>query len=526
MHSGYHDGMLKELDITDIGPIKHADMEFHKGMTVITGETGTGKSMLLAGIGALTGGITGKRGGNGVITAIMSGLPSNDAIPDTTEDDGSTIITRRRNGRFTANGAIIPAGTIHSIMGESLIIHGQSDQIRLTSPASQLRILDDYADDGGILERYATAHHEVMRLKAIIGRSRGDDSIERMDYLESAMNRIRDADIHDGELESLKTRARMMEEYEARRESNENTMECLTQARALLASVMGQDDGIMTAMGIIDDIMGRMAINDGMMDDEDMDIDSINERMTIINGILRRFGGTEASALEWLSKSETEWEALHMALEDSDRINGLLSDAITTENAIAGELHDRRVDAASGLSESVNRELAGLNMPSARFAIDVHESQPNDKGHDTVSFLISTFDGAPMGALGRVASGGELSRIMLAVELSASGHTHGAMPTFVFDEVDAGVGGRAGIALGRRLAMLSRHAQVIVVTHLPQIAAYADAHLMVARDGSLTTIRPVNGHDRTMEIARMLAGGTDEEALRHAESLLLTSTVE
>lgn len=646
--------MLSELEIHHLGPIEKATIKPGTGMTVITGETGAGKSMLLSAINMITGdkvASTSITPGASNATAIgvfdyenetdttsttasisnnantastnstnpstivksaktnttTSSNPANtastnvsNANTDANNDDATItsnaitiadtynasnsddtdsknkpealvkaenagieidndepelimkrVIPVKGRGKCIINGETVVRSTMSNI-GDSLItIHGQSDQLRISSPARQLAMLDTYADDNVELNAYTAAFNARMKTEHKLNTINDPESIDRTDYLQNAIKRIKKADLHNGEYDKLKQQVKDMETSADRRNALMRALNALNgdgndsdddnNAVSALNTVIDCLDDADTDAGSnqvnewvvslnsmiesLDDMSNAiMSAIDGI---ESFDINAANQRLLEINHVIKRYGGSEAKALETLNKYEKELDTL---IIDPDEIAGLESELKKlkkVEDKAAAALTLKRKKAALELSKNVNNELHGLAMPNARMIINVDSKVPDSSGHDSVVFMLSAYKGAPSLPISKSASGGELSRIMLALELSLAVRHPDNNLTFVFDEVDANLGGTTGMEIGRRLARLAESSQVIIVSHLAQVAAYAGTQYVVSKNentdnGSrtITSIHEVSGDDRIKEIARMLSGEVSEISCEHARQLL------
>ncbi|MBW3087788.1 DNA repair protein RecN [Bifidobacterium sp. 82T24] len=580
--------MLEELEIRSLGPIHHAVLRPAKGMTAITGETGAGKSMLLNALRMISGGSAASRlvspGEDGAwaqgIFAVEDSSPTVGIVHDAGGDveDGEIFLTRTlpAHGRSRAvlNGRSVPRAILGDISGELVTIHGQADQLRMASAARQRDFLDRYAQDDGLLDAYRTAwrHLNDVDVKLRNVTEQESDAMQKADYLRESIERIDGVNPHAGEDDELK----------AMRDRIENAAEISLGIGGALAALDGSQMGADDAMGataLVDqavqslrgihvagkygEIADRLASLNAELEDvaftlggmadggeEPQNLDEINERIHDLDELTRRWGPTIQDVLDWREQAGYDLEDLDASPERVEQLRGERETAYESALAAADALHEARVAAAGELASRVTGELASLAMSGAALDIDVRARErsghdgPGDfgpldaSGRDDIRFLFTPFPGSPQLPMGKSASGGELSRLMLALELVAAdrgmnGGGDFAM-TFVFDEVDAGVGGKTAVELGRRLAQLARHAQVVVVTHLAQVASWANAQFVVSKtveanggedDGATTTVTEVRGDAREREIARMLAGSESETSLVHARELLKSSTL-
>lgn len=481
-------------------------------------------------------------------------------------EDGELFLSRSvpASGRSRAvlGGRTVPRSVLAAVAGELITIHGQSDQLKIASAARQRDFLDDVAGDRTELEAYRAAWRALKAMDERLERLRDQqsDARQRADYLRESIARIDRVDPKAGEDEDLKARR-------ARIENAEQIARGVSQALAALdasqldvdadgegaSALIGRaaqslraihvDDGTLRTLADrldalaseLEDVVFSLS---GQLDGEggEGDLDALNARIHELGELTRRFGPTLADVIAWRQRAVFEVEDLDASPEkvaDLERERaGLLDEALSAADALSRA----RAGAAADLAAKVTDELGSLAMAGAALEIQVTPRQGDGAldahGRDDIAFLFTPFPGSPKLPMGRSASGGELSRLMLALELAAAdrrlaepgeGHDVPSM-TFIFDEVDAGVGGKAAAELGARLATLARSAQVIVVTHLAQVASWADAQFVVAKgrgdDGVATVVTEASGEERVREISRMLSGTETEASLDHARELI------
>ncbi|WP_099024726.1 DNA repair protein RecN [Mycolicibacterium palauense] len=578
--------MLAEIRIESLGAISAANAEFDRGLTVLTGETGTGKTMVVTGLHLLGGArADANRVRSGADRAVVEGRFTTDEVLDTVagrveeileasgadrDDDGSVIalrsVTRDGPSRAYLGGRSVPAKSLSSFTTELLTLHGQNDQLRLMRPDEQRAALDRFADVADRLRRYRAVREEWLQgRRDLTDRTeRARELAQEADRLKFALTEIDAVDPHPGEDEALVADIRRLSELDAVREA-------ATTARAALTGALDDADGG-DAGGSAADTLGTATTALQSTDDTVLLGLSrqLTEALTVVGDVAREIGGfladlpTDASTLEtklarqaelrtltrkyaadvdgvlgWAAEARRRLSALDVSEEALTQLAQRVDELAARVAATAGELSKARGRAAKGLAKAVTAELAGLAMTNADFTITVstqaaaaEDSAPlslpsgervhaGPDGVDQVEFGFTAHRGATVLPLAKSASGGELSRVMLALEVVLASSAEGT--TMVFDEVDAGVGGRAAVQIGRRLARLARTHQVIVVTHLPQVAAYADTHLVVdagGRNGS-SGVRRLEGDERVAELARMLAGlGESDTGRAHARELL------
>lgn len=569
--------MLEELRIRDLGVITDATLPLGPGLSVVTGETGAGKTMVVTAVGLLLG----ARSDAG---AVRSGAKSASAEAVLKLDAGHAAVTRARDagaeveefdggaelllarsvgadGRSRAylGGRAAPVGVLAEIGGTLVVVHGQSDQIRLKSPVAQREALDKFAGEGlaGTLTAYRElhAHWKASQSELDELRNAARERLREAESLEAALAEIDAVDPQPGEDESLKAEAVKLANVEELRIAASTAHQALISedfgedadattlvdaAKRTLEHVAEHDGELGSAAArlaevgfLLNDIAGDLASYQASLDTEGPErLAEIEERRAALAKLVRKYAPSIDEVLLWAEQARTRFEELQ---DDSTRIEALDAEVARSEADLrkqAAAISKARKKAAKDLSARVSAELTALAMADATLVINVDQGeQLGPFGTDEISFLLQPHSGAPARPLGKGASGGELSRVMLAIEVVLAAVD--PVPTFVFDEVDAGVGGRAAVEIGRRLAMLARHVQVLVVTHLPQVAAFADQHIRVTKtsvrgsDGATATgftssdVQLLDEAERVRELARMLAGQEDSESAQaHAQELL------
>lgn len=548
----YNGIMLTELNIQHLGTIVEAELHPSAGMTAITGETGAGKSMLLSALGMLSG--ASKVRGRSSLPDVASwaqGVFSSDSDKELgagfdaakehgiDPEEGELWLARslpsKGRGRLTINSKPVQRSVMEDVGKNLVVIHGQSDQIRLSSPSLQLALLDDFAKNEKALSSYMEAHRGVMEARKAIDALRNPESLRRADYLRDSIASIEKANLHDGEREELRESIESMETMEERREAVSAALSLLdgTEETDGLIDALKTLSGMLSSLGLSDDaesIMASLSSLRGSVEDaasgiEDFDLDAANARISIIERLMKRFGGSEKEVLSWCEEAKAELAGIDGSEEAIAAKEKELKALETKEKSAAQALTKRRKEAAMKLVKKVNGELKSLNMEGSEFIVSITPASASKKdGWDDVSFLFRPYATADPLPLGSGASGGETSRLMLAIEVSVAHHEG---MTFVFDEVDAGIGAGTAVKVAQRLKRLSMEAQVIVVTHLAQVASHADTQYVVSKEGDashpVTTVHEVKDGEQVREIARMLSGEESEESLRHAQSLLDSS---
>ncbi|MEU9086343.1 DNA repair protein RecN [Streptomyces sp. NPDC048357] len=568
------------MRIRSLGVIDDAVVELSPGFTAVTGETGAGKTMVVTSLGLLLGGRADPALVRiGAKAAVVEGRivmrPGAPAAVRAEEagaelDDGGALLISRTvsaEGRSRAHvgGRSVPVGLLGELADDLVAVHGQTDQQGLLRPARQRQALDRYAGDAVAvpLEKYGSAYRRLrsvaVELEEITTRAR--ERAQEADLLRFGLDEIAAVEPVAGEdtelaaeaerlghAESLASAAQLAHGALAGNPEDPEAIDAnmlVAGAHRALESVRSHDPALgalaerIGELGILlSDVAGELA---GYADDLDADplrLAAVEERRAALTQLTRKYGseGTVDSVLEWAEQGAARLLELD---GDDERITELTveRDGLRSElSLLAQALTDARVEAATRFASAVTEELASLAMPHARVTIDVRQAEDADgvevggrpvaygpSGADEVELLLAPHPGAQPRPIAKGASGGELSRVMLAVEVVFAGSD--PVPTYLFDEVDAGVGGKAAVEVGRRLAKLAKSAQVVVVTHLPQVAAFADRQLLVEKtnDGSVTRsgVTVLEGEARIRELSRMLAGHEDSVSARaHAEELL------
>jgi DNA repair protein RecN (Recombination protein N) len=564
--------MIRELRIHGLGVIEDAVVPFDSGLTVLTGETGAGKTMLLTGLGLLMG----AKGDPGVVRAgaeraDVDGewqLPSGSTLLDLldevgarteAEGDSTTLILGRSvvaegRSRAFAGGRSVPSGTLSDITDRLVAVHGQSDQLMLRDSRRQRDLLDRFAGTAQVarlgefreaFQQWRTAQRERDDLMAHRKEREREASLMRLGIEEIAA--VQPEPLEDQHLKAkaivLANATDLVAEVSAAHDllvggdggpEQTSAVDLLGQARrqveravALDPSVAGQVSRLDEAMRSVDEAASELSAYLRGIDADPQLLAHVEDRRQLLAGLKRKYGPELADVLAW-------WERAQVAVSEVDttdlrleQLTAAVGESLARTESLATQLTKGRRAAAKKLSAAVSEELRALAMPDAELRIDVETaSGPEDyttDGADEVLMLLRPHAGGDFRPLGKGASGGELSRIMLAIEVVLAGGA--SVPTLVFDEVDAGIGGKVAVEVGRRLARLARSAQVIVVTHLPQVAAFADCQVVVAKgsDGKVTSasVRVVEGDDRVQELVRMLSGleGSASGA-EHATELL------
>ncbi|WP_028648326.1 DNA repair protein RecN [Nocardiopsis sp. CNT312] len=558
--------MLEEVRIQGLGVIDDAVLELSPGLTVVTGETGAGKTMVVTGLGLLFGGRADpQRVRPGAPRAVVEGrltVPQEGRVASRVQeaggeidDDDVLILTRavsaEGRSRATMGGRSSPVSLLAYLADDLVAVHGQSDQQRLLRAERQRSSLDRFAgpDLARVAKQYTVAyrrHREVSaELETLVERAR--ERAQEADMLRFGVEEIAEAEPQSGEdaellaeetrlahADGLRVAATTAHEALAGDPASDveiDVVGLLSTARQAVASVSEHDERL-AAIGerldeasyILTDAATELASYGESVDADPARLAVVQERRALLTQLSRKYGQSADDILAWAENAAKRLSELDGDDERIDALRTEADDLYARMDEAAGELTRIRTEAAERFGAAVTEELTALAMPHARVVLRVETGEEfGPHGRDEVELLLAPHPSARPLALHKGASGGELSRVMLAIEVVFAGAD--PVPTFVFDEVDAGVGGKAAVEIGRRLARLARSAQVIVVTHLPQVAAFADAHLVVEKstDGLVTEsgVVRLDRAGRVRELSRMLAGLEDSELGRaHAEELL------
>jgi DNA repair protein RecN (Recombination protein N) len=553
--------MITELRIADLGVINDATINLHPGLTVVTGETGAGKTMIVTGLGLLLGGRADPRAvRRGSERARVEGrfkIENSELLQEVIRiggelDDDELIVARHVTaaGRSRAylGGAQVPASVCAELSARLVKIHGQSEQERLTETDHQRQLLDRFAGAPVLepLARYSVLWTEERLARAELEQlhAAAQSRAREIDLLKFGIEEIDRIGPGQGEDVALAAEALRLQSADDLRDSAQSAVYALAgpedeaggalamlyTARKAFEPALSSDpaavqlgDRLAEASYQLTDLTADLARYLDGLESQPGRLEHIAERRAQLSILTRKYGTTCDEVLQWAAESAVRLTQLE---HSDERITILVAriDELRAELAtLAAEISAARREASTRFTELVRIELAALAMPHARLNFDVTGADLGAWGADRVDLVFAANPGSDLRSLGRVASGGELSRIRLALEVVlAADHEAG---TLVFDEVDAGVGGKVAVEVGRRLARLSQHTQVVVVTHLAQVAAFADRHFVVVKadDGQVTTsgVVQVADEDRAVELARMMAGlETTESALAHAGELV------
>ncbi|MCX6458327.1 MAG: DNA repair protein RecN [Actinobacteria bacterium] len=571
--------MINDLRIQNIGVIEDVSLEMSKGFTVLTGETGAGKTMILTAFQMVIGekvdsNLVRASEKSAIVEAFIQ-VPDDKEIRDRLEEldiaieyggtQLSRTIAREGRGKIILGGRSIPNSALEEITQSSITIHGQGDQVLLNKSSYQRELIDQFAGEKhqNQLISYQAEFIKFTALKKKLEelKKAGTQNALRISQLQESVKELTEANLEIDEEITITERINLINNSEDIFESlaladkllngGEDSAGSITnsinQARKSLDSAAAKSERIASLRDQIGNLeieistVARDVNRDlASLDRDPATIDKLESRRALIKKLLVKYGPTSKEAIEKIAVFNSELAENEDLPAAISKVEKELVSVIKDLSSIGQSLHDNRVKAATDISKSIEKELNSLSIPNARFQVGIETSEDpqglnvkldgknqtlhfDNYGVDQITFEFSANPGQPLRPISKVASGGEMSRIMLAIELVFSQSV--AAKTMIFDEVDAGIGGAAAIEVGKRLQALAKHHQIVVVTHLPQVAAFADKHLKVEKSasGNVTTssVTELDQKARVTEIARMMAGIEDStSALEHARELL------
>ena len=547
--------MLSLLHIENIAVIECADISFDRGFNVLTGETGAGKSIVIDAISA----ILGERAYRDMIRtgtskasvrAVFADVPELSWFADNgVEYDPETVIQREihLDGKNVCrvNGSLVSVSILRKLGIQLINIHGQHDSASLFDEDNHLTFLDAFGDNEAIRADYSEKYEAVAKLRREIDRFSMDEGekLRRMETLRFQINEIEKAELEAGEDEELEARRKILQNAEKLSDGMEEAVECLyggddsdgsagllAQAEHALARLSRFTDAYAHLHEKVADLMYQVQdvaeevreARDDLSYSAD-ELENIEARLDKIHRLRRKYGVTCADILEYLEKAKKELDEIEFADDHVERLKKKLKKAEKEAWDAARVLRENRKETAKSMSERILMELAQLDMPRVQFEVQFTELELTSNGADSVAFYMSANAGEALKPMSKVASGGELARIMLAMKNVLAEKDQ--VNTLIFDEVDTGVSGRAAQKVAEKLRSVAKHKQVLCVTHLPQLAALANTHLLIAkseREGrTYTSVTPLDIEGRKKELARII-GGTNitETTLKSAEEML------
>ena len=548
--------MLELLHIENIAIIEAADIVFERGFNALTGETGAGKSIVIDALSAVLGQRTSRElirtgADKAFVGATFSGVEPELTAPlgITPEEDGTLLLQREIHGDgknvCRVNGRPVTVGQLRALGARLLNIHGQHDGQQLLDEEQHIVYLDSFGRTEGLAEAYTVKYKHFTDVRRQIAALQMDEAekARRVDTLQYQIEELRRAKLKRGEEEELSSRRGMLRNGEKfldavagadyalnGDDSGGGALSALHQAQDALGAVRHLDDGfdalyqrLGEAYSEVYDIAATVEDKRGELDVSPGELDRVESRMDLLYRLKKKYGATVEDMLEYLRRCTEELAQIEDAGDTLARLEYELSGAGTTARQAANVLSDARKASAERLTEQILSELRQLDMGKIRFAVDFAEKPLDGDGVDTVRFLMSANVGEELRPIHKIASGGELARIMLAMKNVLSEQDH--VGTMVFDEVDTGVSGRAAQKVAEKMARISRRKQVLCVTHLPQLAAMADTHFSVEkgeRNGrTYTEVRRLDREQRRQELARLTGGShVSQTMLDGAEELL------
>ena len=551
--------MLTELTVRNLAVIEETRLAFGPGLNVITGETGAGKSLLVDALAVVLGGAADRgmmrHGADSTsveaVFAVSGELHAQEALAEfgveVDEEDGVAVLYREvhKEGRTVSrlNGRAVPVSVLRAVGGALVDIHGQGSHLSLLDPRFQMRVLDDF---GGLGEQRAAVERTVEEARRLRGELDNADAgireaDQRRDLLAFQVEEIEAAALIDGEEEALLREQNVLEHaesvrdacaaaYHALSEGDRNAadlaaeaLDHLRRAPGAAEALAAQVEALESALAQLGDAAREVRNIAESVESDPARLAEIEERVELLRRLERKYGGSESAVLAFAEDARARLERIETADERRGELERVLAEASRNAGALAVELSEARRSAASALSEAVAAELREVGLERASFNIAVEQDEADDglpapdgrryafspSGIDRITFAARTNPGEESRPLAKVASGGETSRMMLA--LNSALQTASGAPSLVFDEIDAGIGSRAGEVVGRKLWTVSQRAQVLCVTHLPQIAAWADTHFRIGKavqDGrTYSGAESLSGDERAGEIAGMLGSG-------------------
>ena len=547
--------MLRLLHIENIAVIEQAEIVFEDGFNVMTGETGAGKSIVIDAISA----ILGERAYRDMIRtgtsrasvrAIFDRVPelpwfAENGVPYDAETDIRRELTADGKNLCRVNGTAVTVGVLKKLGVQLINIHGQHDSAALFDEAQHLTVLDSFAEDEAERAAYAERYEAVRALRREIDRLSMDESekLRRMESLQYQIDELTKAHLRPGEEEELEARRKLMQNAEKLSDGLHEASACLDgdsqtdgaatllgQAERALARLARIDDQLAPLQETVADLMYRVrdcaeqvAEQVDALSFSEAELDDVEQRLDILHRLHRKYGPTCEEMLAYLEKAKNELDEIEFSSDRVEQLKKKLRAAEQTAQEAALVLRERRKRAGEQLSARICSELAELDMKKVEFSCVFTETELTPLGADAVAFYMTANAGEALKPLSKVASGGELARIMLALKNVLAERDR--VPTLIFDEVDTGVSGRAAQRVAEKLLAVSRTKQVLCVTHLPQLAALADTHFRIAKreaDGrTYTSVTPLDFEGRRQELARIIGGASiTETTLQSAGEML------
>ncbi|MEN9724332.1 MAG: repair protein RecN [Pseudomonadota bacterium] len=556
--------MLETLKIKNLAVIDTAEIPFEPGLNILSGETGAGKSIILEAVSLLLGSRASASWiRSGCDEAIVEGIFRLEELPEIQsrlsslgfqEQENRELLIKRtvhRSGkhRITINGELATLQNLQALGSGLIELCSQHEHQSLLKPQTQLELLDRYGKLDAIRSRYASAWNQLRALESQLTMIREAESsrLKRLDFLRFQIDELQAAKLQPGEenelqqekalLQSAQSRSQLIHEIQAMLEGDESqsALQLLQRSTQKLLELSTLDERTLSlssaidrALAEVEDVSLSLQRYSRSIDADPDRLEGVQERLATLADLRRKYGEDSTQMLVTLKKLQEELSELEQAEATAETLDSEICQQKSITQELARQLSEGRAKVAQQLSKEVTRELHELNMPDARFQVQVRFfgldlENYTSSGADEVEFLIQTNRGEVSQAIGKIASGGELSRLMLAIRQRIAGQS--AIGVYLFDEIDSGMGGQTAFQVGKKLKSVARHHQVLCITHLPQVASFADHHLVVRKmtqgDRTLTEVHALTSKSKKEELARMLAGATlTKKSLENAQELL------
>ncbi len=549
--------MLKNLHIENIAVIEKTDIDLSNGFNALTGETGAGKSIVIDSINAVLGERTSKeliRSGceRAEVSALFCNLSNyatdmlkeNGFEPD---EDGNLLICRvlslNGNGSVKINGKPATVGILKTV-GKSLVnIHGQHDNQGLLSSETHYKYIDKIAQNEQLLKNYYSEfkHLNAVRRELEAEETDGDEKLRKIDLLKFEIDEIEKAEIKVGEIKSLKEKLEIAENFQKTADAlkfaynglngtddTDGAVSVINNAQKRISAIKGDTftktvQRLYDALALLDDASGDIRSFLQNNDYSEQDTENIRQRLDLMHKLMLKYGNTEEDILRYLDNAKEQLKRIELSDEKIEKLSAELDNSTERLIELAKNLTLSRTKTSKDFASKVTKVLGELDMPNVEFSVNIKQSRYTKVGCDDIEFIIKTNVGEDFKPLNKIASGGELSRIMLAIKSVLASNDD--VDTLIFDEIDSGISGRAADKVGNKLKGLSDTCQVICVTHLAQIASYSDCHLFIeksVKEGrTFTTVTPLSYEERIKEIARIMSGTNITENLYNSAKELL-----
>ena len=549
--------MLTELYIRNFALIDELRLDLSTGFTALTGETGAGKSIIVDAVATVLGERTGpdviRTGADKCVIQAVFDLTGLEKIANIAAErgcapeDGLLILTREiaREGRSQCrvNGRVVPASVVREITSQLVDLHGQHEHQSLLTASTHLDILDSWVGSEAMSTRAQVRalweEFEALQLEVEQLRANERDRARMLDLYKYQLDEIRSADLKPGEEEELLAERNLLANSEKLLQAcaeiyrllgaDGSAVDCLSEAASIAEKVAAIDpsfsgvvENLQTALAAAQEAVLVVRDYQDRVEADPARLEQVEDRLDLIRRLKRKYGDTIEDILRYYSELSTKLDELDKTEERLAEVEKEIESVRSRLVETCSKLSSLRKNGASEFERQVEKELADLAMERARFEVSIGAGEPGPSGADRVEFLISTNPGEPVKPLARIASGGEISRVMLALKTVTKGSD---IPVLVFDEIDVGIGGMTAQILGARLASLASQCQVLCVTHLPQVASRADQQIAVdktlVKGRTVVRARKLEGEERVIEIARMLGADTESEvAMTHAREML------